>query len=228
MSLRPKTSKLEPRIEPYGDYAVLVSYDVEGYSEKACKTVHRLADVLRGGKNWTNVIPAYDSLMLTFNPAGLSTASAVQTVKRALSHVEKSKRERKPKPIDIPVFYGGENGPDMETICKSAKLSENQVIKRHSANVYRVCMMGFIPGFTFLSATDKKLHHPRLKTPRANVAAGSIGIANWQTGIYGLESPGGWQIIGRTPLNIFDAKRDDPFALKAGDIVRFIPQGSAS
>lgn len=225
MSLRPKSSKLTPRIEPYGDNAVLMSYDVKGYSENACLSVHRLADVLRGSENWTNVIPAYDSLMLTFNPVTLSSATAVQTVKRALAHIEKAKRERKPKPIDVPVYYGGKNGPDMELLCKKAKLSEDQVIKRHSGKLYRVCMMGFIPGFTFLSATDKKLHHPRHATPRAQVAAGSVGIANWQTGIYGLESPGGWQIIGRTPLTIFDAQRNNPFALKAGDVVRFVPTG---
>jgi len=126
--------------------------------------------------------------------------------------------------IDIPVHYGGKNGPDMETICDTAKLSVDEVITQHSAQTYRVCMMGFIPGFTFLSPAPKALHHPRLTTPRAKVPSGSIGIANWQTGIYGLESPGGWQIIGRTPLSIFDARRETPFLINAGDRVRFIPQ----
>ena len=109
-------------------------------------------------------------------------------------------------------------------IRDSAKLSIDEVIAQHSAQTYRVCMMGFIPGFTFLSPAPKALHHSRLATPRAKVAAGSVGIANWQTGIYGLESPGGWQIIGRTPLSIFDAKRGPAFLLNAGDRVRFIPQ----
>ena len=86
--------------------------------------------------------------------------------------------------------------------------------------------MGFIPGFAFLSATDKKLHAPRHATPRAKVPAGSVGIANWQTGIYGLDSPGGWQIIGRTPLSTFDAHRENPFLLKAGDHIRFVPTGA--
>ena len=128
------------------------------------------------------------------------------------------------KLIEIPVYYGGENGPDIETISAASKLTIDDVIAKHSQREYRVCMMGFIPGFTFLSPAPTELHHPRLATPRAKVPAGSIGIANWQTGIYGLESPGGWQIIGRTPLSIFDGKRDTPFLLNAGDRVRFMPQ----
>ena len=112
----------------------------------------------------------------------------------------------------------------MERICSASKLSVDDVIKKHSGETYRVCMMGFIPGFTFLSPAPKALHHPRLETPRAKVPAGSIGIANWQTGIYGLQSPGGWQIIGQTPLSIFNANRETPFLLNAGDRVRFIPQ----
>ncbi|RKQ72099.1 KipI family sensor histidine kinase inhibitor [Litorimonas taeanensis] len=225
MPLKPQKTKLDPRVEPYGDNAVLVAYDVLGYSEKASNAIHQLSDTLRDMNLWTNVVPAYDSLMVTFNPMMIELSSALNTVKTSLNNLSKAKKDKPIKPIDIPVFYGGEDGPDMENICKSSKLTETQIIKRHSSRLYRVCLMGFIPGFAFLSETDKKLHHPRHATPRLKVAPGSIGIANWQTGIYGLESPGGWQIIGRTPLSIFDSKRQEPFALKAGDQVRFIPQG---
>lgn len=222
MSLTPKL-----KVHDYGDNAILVTYNMGRYSEAVYDTISTLADSLSSDLTWTNIIPAYDSLMLTFNPMELSLAGAKDKVQAALKALKTSKSRSKAKPKDIPVYYGGEEGPDMATICQSAKLNENNVIKRHSKIIYRVCMMGFIPGFAFLSQTDKKLHHPRQNTPRAKVAPGSIGIANWQTGIYGLESPGGWQIIGRTPLTLFDPKRDNPFMLQAGDSVRFIPTGKA-
>jgi inhibitor of KinA len=222
-------SKLIPRIQPFGDNGILIGYDVKGYSETACKTVHALGDILRGQDNiWTNVIPAYDSLMVTFNPMVTEAAAALRKVEEAYEKISKRLPRTKTHVIEVPVYYGGESGPDMQNICKSSKLSEDQVIKRHSKITYRVCLMGFIPGFAFLSETDKKLHHPRHETPRGLVPPGSIGIANWQTGIYGLESPGGWQIIGRTPLSVFDPKRETPFALKAGDMIRFVPQGAPS
>lgn len=221
-------SKLTPRIRPYGDNGILISYDVKGYSETVSKTVHTLADVLREQKVWTNVIPAYDSLMVTFNPMEINSETALQKLEAAFLKLPNRFPRSKSNPIEIPVYYGGENGPDIANICEASKLTEEQVIKRHSKITYRVCLMGFIPGFAFLSETDKKLHHPRHATPRGLVPPGSIGIANWQTGIYGLESPGGWQIIGRTPLSIFDPKRKDPFTLKAGDMIRFVPQGAPS
>lgn len=216
---------LTPDIQYYGDSGLLVSYDNDGFSETTCDTVFRLSEVLRESDDWTNVVPAYDSLLITFNPMYLDIASAKEKIETALSSLGKAKRWQKKTPIDIPVYYGGDNGPDMATICESSKLSEDKVIKRHSKIIYRVCMMGFVPGFAFLSETDKKLHHPRHQTPKDKVPAGSIGIANWQTGIYGLESPAGWQIIGRTPMTIFDPYRETPFLLKAGDHVRFIPTG---
>ncbi len=105
----------------------------------------------------------------------------------------------------------------------SSGLSEADIIAAHSGVTYRVCMMGFIPGFAFLSEAPKSLHHPRHAEPRLSVPAGSVGIAGWQTGIYGLESPGGWQIIGRTSLRMFDKDREAPFLLSAGDTIRFVP-----
>ena len=111
----------------------------------------------------------------------------------------------------------------MQNIMTSSGLTEAAVIEKHSAQIYDVCMMGFIPGFAFLSEAPKALHHPRHTSPRLNVPAGSVGIAGWQTGVYGISSPGGWQIIGRTSLALFDKTREDPFLLSAGDQVRFVP-----
>jgi len=212
-----------PKIKPYGDHALLIDWGGREFSDAVNDQVHMLAVKLRESQKYLEVIPAYDSLVCVFDLGQLASDSAKRHVEDILARENFSKTELGPI-IDIPVNYGGENGPDMERICVAAKLSMDKVIALHSAQTYRVCMMGFIPGFTFLSPAPKALHHPRLETPRAKVAAGSIGIANWQTGIYGLDSPGGWQIIGRTPLSIFDAIRETPFLLNAGDRVRFIPQ----
>ena len=131
-----------------------------------------------------------------------------------------NKREN---PIEIPVHYGGKNGPDLEGVAKYCGIASEEVITRHCGRDYLVCLMGFIPGFTFLSETDKALHIPRRLDPRLHIPAGSVGLAGWQTGIYGLNSPGGWQIIGRTSESLFDPARDNPFFLKAGDWIRFTP-----
>ena len=214
---------MSPKISPYGDHALYVKWPSDGYSEAVNMAVLDLAKNLRESGKYIDVVPAYDSLVCVFD---LGTYQ-MKDIKR---HVEdtlirgKTQTSKAGKIIDIPVHYGGADGPDMQTICAHSGLSEAEVIHRHSQDSYRVCMMGFIPGFTFLSPAPDALHHPRLATPRAAFPAGSIGIANWQTGIYGLSSPGGWQIIGRTPLSIFDGKRDTPFLLQAGDQVRFIPQ----
>ena len=182
-----------------------------------------LAVKLRESGKYVEVIPGYDSLVGVFDLAQYAQDSVKRHIEDILARENFGQTELGPL-LEIPVHYGGENGPDMDRICETSKLSLDGVIAKHSGQTYRVCMMGFIPGFTFLSPAPKELHHPRLATPRAKVPAGSIGIANWQTGIYGLESPGGWQIIGRTPLSIFDAKRETPFLLNAGDRVKFIPQ----
>jgi len=212
-----------PKIVPYGDHAILVDWSTDAFSEAVNDTIHALAEKLRKSSKYIEIVPGYDSLVCVFDLAARSS----DTTKRHIEDILKqdiSGKMQMGEVVEIPVHYAGQNGPDMERICASAKLSVNEVIALHSGQTYRVCMMGFIPGFTFLSPAPKALHHPRLETPRAKVPAGSIGLANWQTGIYGLESPGGWQIIGKTPLAIFDSKRDIPFLLNAGDRVRFIPQ----
>ena len=127
------------------------------------------------------------------------------------------------KTVDIPVCYGGVYGPDLPALARETGLSEQQVIALHSAGLYPVYMMGFMPGFLYLGGMDQRLDTPRLDTPRIATPAGSVGIAGGQTGIYPLTSPGGWRIIGRTPLRLFDTSRPQPFLLATGDRVRFMP-----
>jgi len=211
-----------PDIIPYGDSALLVQYKVEGFSEDVSSAVHALAAELREEPHWTELVPGYDSLLCVFNLTEISVEAAKVQLEKALVEAQPAQKSNG-RIIEIPVVYGGEYGPDMNALKKSSGLSRTDIIKQHSAEPYLVCMMGFIPGFSFLSEAPKALHHPRHATPRAKVPAGSIGIAGWQTGIYGLESPGGWQIIGRTPIKMFDKTRDKPFLLEAGDRVKFVP-----
>jgi len=213
----------DPKIEAYGDAAVLLRYDVFGYDAQVNQAVLSMAAHLRTQSNWVDVVCGYDSVLATFNPRDMRLGAALNRLKVALGRLDMMQEIDGPI-IDIPVHYGGEHGPDMGNIMESSGLSEEAIIRIHSSQIYNVCMMGFIPGFAFLSEAPQVLHHPRQDTPRLSVPAGSIGIAGWQTGIYGLESPGGWQIIGRTPATIFDVSRNEPFLLKAGDRVRFIPQ----
>jgi KipI family sensor histidine kinase inhibitor len=125
--------------------------------------------------------------------------------------------------IEVTVVYGDENGEDLQTVARVNQLTPEEVITLHSQVVYTVAMMGFTPGFVYLSGMDARLATPRLASPRTKVQPGSVGIAGSQTGIYSIASPGGWQIIGRTPLVLFDPKREAPFLFSPGDHVRFVP-----
>lgn len=214
-----------PTIIPYGDSALLIKYRVDGYSEKVWKNAYALSESLKSNGYWDDVICGYDSVLVSYDPSKVTLKTAQRRIEDKLKRPPKAKRQSG-KLVEIPVCYGGAYGPDIQTIMKKSRLSEDEVITKHSRQKYRVCMMGFVPGFTFLSPAPKKLHHPRRAEPRLSVPRGAIGIAGWQTGIYGLESPGGWQIIGRTPLNIFDPNRKNSFLLQAGDRVKFVPIGA--
>lgn len=217
------------KLTPYSHRAWLIEFPTDGFSKLLCQNILRLADVFRKSHHvWSEIVPAYDSLLLKLQP-NLIRDEAEANIRRILDDFTPSKTlTPSGNIIDIPVVYGGELGPDLMHVAQEKAMSPDDVIARHSQNPYMVCLMGFIPGFAFMSDTDPKLHIPRREQPRAVVPAGSVGLAGWQTGIYGLESPGGWQIIGQTPLTLFDADRDPPFLLKAGDWVRFVPQSARS
>lgn len=168
------------------------------------------------------VIPTYRSLLILYDPL-ITTSSRLKEELLALEERLPEVQIPPPKMVEIPVCYGGEYGPDLESVAQLHGLSPQEVIRIHSEPTYQVYMIGFTPGFPFLGRLPEALHTPRHKTPRTRVPAGSVGIANDQTGIYPIESPGGWQLIGRTPLKIFDPERPDPFLLKAGDLVKFKP-----
>ncbi len=123
---------------------------------------------------------------------------------------------------EIPVAYGGVNGPDMEFVVSHTKLSEDEIIRLHTSTVYNVYAVGFMPGFPYLGILDRKLYVPRLETPRLKVPKGSVGLAQFQTGIYSHDSPGGWQIIGKTEAELFDHAKKPYSKISVGDKVRFV------
>jgi inhibitor of KinA len=167
-------------------------------------------------------VPAYADLTVYYDPARIGIDDLPAAIRARLARmatfVPPAGRE-----ITIPVLYGGADGPDLQEVARVAALSPDDVIARHSAGCYPVFMLGFAPGFCYLGGLDPALACPRRATPRLRVPAGSVGIAGQQTGIYPLESPGGWQIIGRTPLPLFDPTAADPFPIRPGDTLRFRP-----
>jgi inhibitor of KinA len=168
------------------------------------------------------VIPTYRSIIIVYDPSSTDPPR----LKESLLFLEKRLVEIEispPETVEIPVCYGGELGPDIEFVAKTHHLTPKDVIRIHSEPEYQVYMIGFTPGFPFLGGLRQKLHTPRLQTPRTLVPAGSVGIANAQTGIYSIDSPGGWQLIGKTPLKVFDPQRPSPFLLQAGDLLKFKP-----
>jgi inhibitor of KinA len=164
--------------------------------------------------------PSYRSLLVIFDPLAVSLESLKARIVRVLA--EPATGGALPsKRIAIPVFYGGDYGPDLESVAALLGVTPAEVVRRHTATVYRVYMIGFTPGYPYMGELSAELAVPRRATPRTKVPKGSVGIAQRQTGIYPVESPGGWQIIGWTPIELFDPRRRLPSLLEMGDEVQF-------
>ncbi len=162
------------------------------------------------------VIPTYRSLLMVYDPRQTNPERLESTLARLEERLDRS-RSPLHAPSRYPVLYGGEMGPDIDFVAEHTGMTVDDVIERHSEPSYQIYMIGFTPGFAFLGGLPDELATPRLPTPRTDVPAGSVGIANNQTGMYPVTSPGGWQLIGRTPLKLFDPYREEPFLYQAGD-----------
>lgn len=212
-----------PRILPAGDAALTVEFGdtiAPRINDRVLAFVRRVARArLRG---LVEVVPTYRSATVYVDPLRCDWARLTTTVER-LARRPVSGARRPGKLVRIPVVYGGEFGPDLAELARQAGLSPQAVIRLHSATEYRVYMLGFSPGFPYLGAVPNRIARPRLAEPRKSVPAGSVGIAGWQTGIYPQASPGGWLLIGRTPLALYAPRAPSPFALTPGDRVRFVP-----
>ena len=215
------------KYHPLGDTAFLIRLG-DTISPEINRQVHALANRLREVQipGLTEVIPAYADVLAIYNPEETNRSDFLAGIEDAVNSRalnEDAMEPPEPEILDIPVVYGGECGPDLEAVARHAGISEEEVIRRHAKSEYRVYLMGFTPGFCYLGGLDESLHTPRKSEPRLKVPAGSVGIAGSQTGIYPIESPGGWQIIGRTPLTLFDPDRSEPFLCRAGMNIRFQP-----
>ena len=168
------------------------------------------------------IVPTYRSLLILYNSLILSFVD----LKKRLERIEKGLQQTpfpEPKLTQIPALYGGSYGPDLEEVAKYHQISPEEVIQLHCSKPYFIYMIGFMPGFPYMGELPEALITSRLKTPRLSVPAGSVAIAQRQTGIYPMESPGGWQIIGRTPVKLFNPEREPPALLQMGNLVQFFP-----
>ncbi len=169
-----------------------------------------------------NLHPAFASILIDFDPRRWDHNQVEQLVRARFSQIESGPAEAA-RTVEIPVFYGGASGPDLEEVARHTGLAPAEVVRLHAGAGYLVYFLGFSPGFPYLGGLPPNLATPRLAAPRSRVPAGSVAIGGSQTGVYPTESPGGWRIIGRTPLRLFDLEADPPALLRAGDHVRFVP-----
>lgn len=216
-----------PRFRLSGDRALIVVLGAE-MDPQVNDRVHLLAARLeaRAHPAIEAVVPAYATLAIHYDPDPLPTAALMDLVADLAGRGDTTARPA-PATVILPVCYGGDFGPDLDQVAAHAGLDAPTVIRLHSQGSYRIYAIGFAPGFCYLGGLDPRLHTPRLATPRLQVPAGSVGIAGSQTGVYPLASPGGWQLIGRTPLPLFTPEHQPPIPYRPGDILRFRSVGEA-
>ena len=213
----------EIKIHTAGDSSVLIEFGQEISPEinaKITAFVHLMkAQHVEGVKD---MIPAFTSLLINYDPRVVNYGALKERLEKLLK-LEVSQETAPSRIFDIPVCYGGEYGPDLENIAMHANLSTQEVIDIHSSEDYLIYMLGFLPGFSYLGGLDERIHTPRLANPRMKIPAGSVGIGGSQTGIYPLDSPGGWQLLGLTPVKTYDPNREIPILFEAGVYIHFVP-----
>ena len=216
-----------PAFLPAGDSAAALEFGTE-IDPAVNAAVHRWAAAIERASDEGAVdgvvetVPAYASLLIHFDPR-LTDFERLRDAVAALAPDEDAERSEVGRLVELPTAYGGADGPDLPFIAQNAGMSEAEVVEIHSSTDYLVYAMGFSPGFPYLGGLDPRLSAPRLASPRTLIPAGSVGIAETQTGVYPTASPGGWRLIGRTETPLFDPSANPPAAISPGDRVRFVP-----
>ena len=211
------------RVLTAGDSALLLQFEQrigEDVNRRISATVKLLK--MQQIEGIVDMIPAYASLLVQYNPLVIRYEEIYKRVS-AIVKMDTKVESMEKKVWEIPVLYGGELGPDFSYVAEHAGISGEELIRLHSEKDYLVYMLGFLPGFTYLGGLEEKLHTPRLENPRVKIPAGSVGIGGSQTGVYPVDSPGGWQLIGRTPVKMYDPEKQDPILVQPGEYIHFYP-----
>ena len=211
----------EVRILTVGDCGVSVEFGQEiNLDINHRVTALKMLLKEKGIPGIVETIPTYCSLLIEYDPMVIQYDELVNNLKVLVNQLRDIKLPEK-RVVEIPVAYGGEYGPNLKEVAETHGISEEEVIRLHSEPEYPIYMLGFVAGFPYLGGMNKAIATPRKKTPRLKIESGSVGIAGEQTGIYSVESPGGWQIIGRTPIKLYDPERERPVLLEAGQYIKF-------
>lgn len=207
-----------------GDQGLLMEFENK-ISPEISRQIRSIMDKLEEKEFYKDLgirelIPTYRSILVLFDPFIVDIGSLEKRLVEIVASID-IKEETNKRIIIIPTFYGEDMGPDLAYVAKRAGMSEEEVINIHQKPDYLVYMLGFTPGFTYLGGLDPRIATPRLESSRLKIPAGSVGIADQQTGIYPIDSPGGWQLIGRTPVELMVEENDPPVLVRAGDYIRF-------
>jgi len=213
-------------IRPASDRSLLVTFGA-GISLESHHQVFHLTRSLEGLRGILNLHPAYASLLVEFDPRLVESAVIESLIHQKMTTEAENHAPAPPRTIEIPVHYGGEFGPDLDDVAKHTGLSPQRVVELHSSADYLVYFLGFAPGFAYLGGLPPELTTPRISAPRKHVPAGSVAIGGNQTGVYPIVSPGGWRLIGRTQVKLFDPAAPEPVLLRMGDHLRFIAESGA-
>ncbi len=216
------------RIVPLGDRCLIVEFESRvdaQISRKARSLAHRLLE--RPPTGVVDIVPAFCTVAVYYRPERFAPGAApfqqLRLQIEALLHAGLEAAEGPARVVRVPVCYGGEYGPDLEAVAQACGMTAPEVILAHVASDHVVFMLGFSPGFPYIGGLDPRLSVPRRPTPRTHIPAGSVAIARDQSAIYSYETPGGWNLIGRTPMKLFDPLAEPPCRLQAGDRIRFVP-----
>ena len=215
---------MKPTISPVGDCAISIDFG-QAIDPKINRQIRQVIEQIKLLQldGIIELVPTYCALLVEYDAMLYSYSEICNIIEPTLEEGMTDMTNELVTVVEVPTVYGGEFGPDLSFVASHNHLSEDEVISIHSGTDYLVYMLGFIPGFTYLGGMDPRIATPRLSSPRTLIPAGSVGIAGEQTGTYPSDSPGGWQIIGRTPVTMYDMSKAQAALLKAGDYVRYVP-----